>query len=105
MIEDAEDNKNVYKYENNLSQGVEEEVNEVVESSDIGAINDAIIVAIDWTLETLYQQIRKGNIDLNPHFQRRDVWSDSKKSKLIESILINIPIPHLLFAEKKRSKK
>jgi len=36
--------------------------------------------------------------------QRRDVWSNQKKSNLIESILLNIPIPQIILAEKKDAK-
>lgn len=39
------------------------------------------------------------NYDLNPDYQRRRRWSDDKKSKLIESIIINIPIPPVFLYE------
>lgn len=29
------------------------------------------------------RQLEKGNIDLNPSFQRRDAWSEQEKSRLI----------------------
>lgn len=34
-------------------------------------------------------------IDMNPDFQRNFVWSNKAKSSLIESILLNIPIPSI----------
>ncbi len=34
-------------------------------------------------------------IDMNPDFQRNFVWSNKSKSSLIESILLNIPIPSI----------
>lgn len=34
-----------------------------------------------------------GEFDTNPGFQRREVWDNNKKSALIESILLNVPIP------------
>lgn len=83
---------------------IEESEDEKEEKSPIngmGNIGAAFIVSSDWTLETIYSQIEKNNIDLDPKFQRRDVWSDIKKSRLIESILLRIPIPQLLLAEKK----
>lgn len=43
-----------------------------------------------------------GDIDLNPEFQRNFVWDNARKSLLIESILLGIPIPVLYFAENKK---
>jgi hypothetical protein len=54
----------------------------------------------DWTIETIFSQIQKGNIDLNPKFQRRNVWSDEKRSTLIESIYLGYPVPPIVLAEK-----
>jgi hypothetical protein len=39
------------------------------------------------------RKIEKGEINLNPEFQRAFVWDDVRKSRLIESILIRIPLP------------
>lgn len=41
------------------------------------------------------------DIDLNPDFQRNLVWDNTRKSALIESILLGIPIPVFYFAESK----
>ena len=38
---------------------------------------------------------REGNLVLQPRFQRRRVWTDRQKSNLIESILLQLPIPEL----------
>lgn len=54
----------------------------------------------DWTVETLVSQMRKGRIDLEPSFQRRNAWLDNRKSKLIESILLGFPVPQIVLAEK-----
>jgi hypothetical protein len=43
----------------------------------------------------------KNDIDLNPDFQRNLVWDNIRKSALIESILLGIPIPVFYFAESK----
>lgn len=45
-----------------------------------------------------------GDIDLNPDFQRNLVWDNTRKSALIESILLGIPIPVFYFAETKSGK-
>lgn len=38
-------------------------------------------------------------INLHPEYQRRLRWSPSQKSKLIESLLLNIPVPPVFFYE------
>lgn len=40
-------------------------------------------------------------IDIHPEFQRFFRWSDEQKSKLIESILLGIPIPSIFVAQNK----
>lgn len=44
---------------------------------------------------------KQNDIDLNPDFQRNLVWDNTRKSALIESILLGIPIPVFYFAESK----
>lgn len=41
-------------------------------------------------LSTMY---RDGELELHPEFQRFFRWSPRQKSKLIESLLLGIPIP------------
>ncbi len=68
--------------------------------------NSLIVYSRDWTVETVYNQIQQGNIDLNPQFQRRNAWNDDKKTRLIESLITGMPVPEIVFAEhpeKKRS--
>ena len=37
----------------------------------------------------------EGNLTLQPAFQRRRVWTDRQKSNLIESILLQLPVPEI----------
>ncbi|WP_331297211.1 DUF262 domain-containing protein [Methylobacterium hispanicum] len=64
----------------------------------------AVVYNTDWTVETIANQVAKGRIDLTPSFQRRDAWTVQKKSLLIESILLNFPVPPLTLAENGISK-
>ncbi|MGR5050884.1 DUF262 domain-containing protein [Photobacterium damselae] len=43
---------------------------------------------------------KDGDIKLDPAFQRLFRWEDNQKTKLIESILIGIPIPEIFVAQK-----
>jgi hypothetical protein len=77
---------------------------EVVEEEISDDLNPQIFVKNESTdVETLYNRWRNKEIDLNPHFQRKFVWKIDKKSRLIESALLNIPIPPLYFAEKQNA--
>ncbi|WP_380171105.1 DUF262 domain-containing protein [Kineococcus sp. DHX-1] len=58
----------------------------------------------DWTVSTLIDQLRRGRFDLEPAFQRRDVWSDVKRSRFIESLLLGIPVPQIILAERREAR-
>ncbi|MCA0300074.1 MAG: DUF262 domain-containing protein [Proteobacteria bacterium] len=60
---------------------------------------DSVVVNSDWTIETINFQINKGNIDLQPSFQRRAAWDDVRKSRLVESIIAGMPVPNIVLAE------
>ena len=64
----------------------------------------AAITLSDWTVETIIQQIRKGNIKLTPSFQRREAWRLPRKSAYIESLIMAIPVPQIVLAERKDKK-
>jgi hypothetical protein len=52
------------------------------------------------TIDLLLSRIRHKAIDLDPEFQRRrGIWTDQRQSRLIESILLKIPLPTLYAAE------
>lgn len=53
----------------------------------------------DPDFETLSGRIKDGDIDLQPNFQRNYVWDNGKASRLIESILLHIPLPTVYLAE------
>jgi len=61
-------------------------------------ISQAVITATDWTTETIITQIDKGNILLNPKFQRREAWTAARKSQFIESLFLGLPVPQLVLA-------
>jgi len=44
---------------------------------------------------------KEGYMDLKPFYQRRERWDKQKQSRLIESFLINIPIPPIILYEEK----
>jgi Protein of unknown function DUF262. len=48
------------------------------------------------TIDLLLSRLRRGALNLEPDFQRRaGIWSDRNQSRLIESLLLRIPLPTL----------
>lgn len=53
----------------------------------------------DFIVGSLEEQVAQGQLILQDDFQRRQVWDPKKSSRLIESLLLNVPIPVCYFAE------
>ena len=45
------------------------------------------------TIDLIVSRIKENEIDLEPDFQREHMWDSVRKSRLIESLLLRIPIP------------
>lgn len=53
----------------------------------------------DRMIKDIVDEIEKGMIILDPDYQRNYVWKNDKASLLVESILLNIPIPVIYASE------
>lgn len=82
-------------------ESTSENIDDLVVSE--GDFHSIVVGPADWTIDSLRKQIGK-QIDLNPEFQRRGVWSKTAKSSFIESLFLNIPIPQILLASQKANK-
>lgn len=51
-----------------------------------------------FSLKNVYDWIQDGTIDVAPDFQRNFVWTEIQQTKLIESLLLRIPLPTFYFA-------
>lgn len=60
---------------------------------------DLLTSAVDYNLSSMSTLVRNKQIDLSPEYQRRNRWNDARKSKLIESFLMNVPIPPVFLNE------
>jgi hypothetical protein len=58
-----------------------------------------VVQTADLPLGRLADMVESGGIDLQPGFQRRERWSTEKQSALIESFLLNVPVPPVYLAE------
>lgn len=55
--------------------------------------------AKQFSIKLITDMIEAKDIDISPDFQRHFVWNSSQKSRLIESLLLRIPLPNFYFAE------
>lgn len=55
--------------------------------------------ASDFSLAGLRDMVEGGVIDLSPQYQRRERWDAVRQSQLIESFLLNVPVPPIYLAE------
>lgn len=54
---------------------------------------------IEYDLDTLFKRIDKKSIKLDPDYQRRHRWPVEVSSRLIESLILNIPIPVIFISQ------
>jgi hypothetical protein len=61
---------------------------------------DALVLQqSDLSLKSVADMVNSGAIDIAPKYQRRERWDAKKESDLIESFLLNIPVPPIYLAE------
>lgn len=60
------------------------------------------IIVKPMTISKLLDRLKNNELQLNPDFQRAsDLWDNKRKSRLIESIILRIPLPSFYFNEDK----
>lgn len=87
-----------------LFENIKEELSESGEKIGIEAENDEdVIEPFDpeeisiqqrvVAMDVIIRRLKQGSIQLAPSFQRNEVWDITRKSRLIESLMLNIPLP------------
>ena len=82
-----------------MDQGIEPENVEGTENADTDIKDpfDPTTIKIDTkpiTVDLIIRRMQQDEIDLNPDFQRNSgIWDRTRQSRLIESLLLRIPIP------------
>lgn len=61
--------------------------------------NDLVLQSSDFSLQGLREMVESRTIDLSPKYQRRERWDIGRQSELIESFLLNIPVPPVYLSE------
>lgn len=70
----------------------EEEITEPFNPKDVDIITQPMVIS------NIIDQLKYGDILLEPDFQRRpDLWNSTQQSRLIESLMIRIPLPSFYF--------
>ena len=98
-----EENKLYYDLDDELKEqasecresGLENEIDPEANELDINPFNpeDISIVTNQMAMDGLVRRFLQGSIVLNPDFQRNEVWDMKKRSQLIESLMLKIPLP------------
>lgn len=65
----------------------------------IDAQNNLVVQHSDFSLRAIYDMTVSNSVDLEPHYQRRDRWKPEKQSALIESFILNVPVPPVYLSE------
>ena len=84
------------KINNNENWWIDEPLDDE-ESTNI-KIYDLITYPSDFTVNTIFEKLNNGTISIPP-FQRNYVWDKKQASKLIESLIIGLPVPQMFFFE------
>jgi len=97
MAQTRAKSKIIEEYEANEATGVEEEDSDGGDQSPY----DPAKIRVDpktFSLRQIIDMIDDQDLDLAPDFQRKKVWRPREKSRLIESILLRIPLPAFYFS-------
>ena len=54
---------------------------------------DIVITKKNISLDVIIRRLQNKTIEFNPAYQRNEIWDEIKQSRLIESLMLNIPIP------------
>ena len=91
-------NQVVEEYEENEATGVEAEDSEAYVPDQPYDSKKIRVDPKTFSLRQIVDMIKDGDLDLAPDFQRKKVWKMREKSRLIESILLRIPLPAFYFS-------
>lgn len=59
----------------------------------------------DPEIDSLYRKWKDGDLNIQPDFQRGFVWDPIKASRLVESVLLDIPLPVIYLSQEKDGKE
>ncbi|MCD8450426.1 DUF262 domain-containing protein [Tenacibaculum dicentrarchi] len=84
---------------NTETQLSNDEINEKYKKGEVRIITEQA----RYPLNTIVNMVKSDDYILNPEFQRRHRWNITRKSRLIESFIMNVPIPPIFLYEREYS--
>lgn len=73
-------------------------------SQNVKGIVPTRITQVSPTVSLLYDRVQHDEIDLKPEYQRKEkIWPIKDQARLIESILLGLPLPAFYFAERRNT--
>ena len=72
---------------------------QIIEEQFSRSQNALVLQQSDLSLGSISDMVDSSAIDISPKYQRRERWDAVKESGLIESFLLNIPVPPIYLAE------
>jgi uncharacterized protein with ParB-like and HNH nuclease domain len=88
------------------SNNIDEQIIDVDDNEEVTAsvIYDISSYGADMDVDGLVKRLKRGDIFIPP-FQRDYVWNQAEASRLIESLLLGLPVPGVFFAKEGESNK
>ncbi|NOQ27611.1 MAG: DUF262 domain-containing protein [Bacteroidales bacterium] len=102
MNNELYDNEKVDLTQQNIDGEIKlskDEINEKYKKGEVRIITEQA----RYPLSTIVNMVNSDDYILNPEFQRRHRWDVSRKSRLIESFIMNVPIPPIFLYEREYS--
>lgn len=78
-----------------VQEGIERDFKKILKEQQ----RHLITQFVDYNLKTLSELIEEKTIDLHQEYQRRFRWNNKRQSKLIESFIMNVPVPPIFLNE------
>ncbi len=78
----------------------DEDINKKYKSGEIRIVTEQA----RYPVKSIKEMLAGGDYKLNPEYQRRKRWDNGKKSRLIESFIMNVPLPPIFLYEYEYSK-
>jgi len=102
MNNELYDNEKVDLSQQNIGNEIKlsnDEINEKYKKGEVRIITEQA----RYPLSTIVTMVNSEDYILNPEFQRRHRWDVTRKSRLIESFIMNVPIPPIFLYEREYS--
>jgi len=78
-----------------ISNSTDDQINDKYKRGDIRIVTEQA----RYPINTISTMLDSSSYDLNPEYQRRKRWDLIKKSRLIESFIMNVPLPPIFLYE------